>query len=164
VSKQIPAATLRQRYVTDCTTRRARPRAPHGSPATRPSPDRGWHPDPSSWPTVTDKLTDRDLLAKRYIVDAISVLDLAQELYVSRATLRKALDAAGIPRRRVGRQMLRSLLDDGDWLRRKDEIDNMSMAEIARETGLNASLARRALIQHGIPIRVSWWAARPSTA
>jgi AraC-like DNA-binding protein len=100
-----------------------------------------------------EALADRDLLYRRYVVDGLSVLDLAGELHVARATLRKALAEAGIPRSRSGRRVRHVILDDCEWLRGRYEDDGMSIGAVARQLEVSDDSVRRALEHHGIPRR-----------
>jgi transposase len=100
-----------------------------------------------------EALADRDLLYRRYVVDGLSVLALAAELHVARATLRKALAAAGIPRNKSGRRIRHVILEDREWLRERYEDDGLSIAAIARQLEISDDAVGRALERHGIPRR-----------
>jgi hypothetical protein len=100
-----------------------------------------------------EALTDRALLYRRYVIDGLSVLGLATELHVARATLRSALDQAGIARRRTGRRPAHEILTDREWLRARYVDDRQSISSIARELSLHFETVRRALDRHGISRR-----------
>jgi AraC-like DNA-binding protein len=113
-------------------------------------------------------LGDGAWLSRRYVREGASIRDLAAELGCSTHSVTQSLIRHGIPRRPVGspkgvpsrdagQQAAYQQLRDRDFLVRRYVEDRMTIQQIADLAGCSVARVRRALGDHGIPIR---WVGR----
>jgi hypothetical protein len=97
------------------------------------------------------QLADPAWLRRRYVDAGWAISAIAGEVGCSKPAARRALAAAGIPRRPHGGPRQHARLTDHAWLRRRYVDGLASTSTIASEVGCSEHSVRRALAAAGIP-------------
>lgn len=105
-------------------------------------------------PLHKSKTVSLDLLKELYVTQKQPAYKVAETLGMTEKTLRAALNQHEIPRRTVIRHNVPELHDPA-FLKRRYEVENATIKEIASEVGVKKDALRGALVRAGVTLRTT---------